>query len=115
MKYLYLIICVICVICGSGCETVLQNSRIDYINKHPELTSEQKDLLLKGELWVGMTPQDTKASIGNPAYTQRDKLGEKEVWSYVYRDQYTTHRNYKFDRVLRLEFLDGRLANWRED
>lgn len=108
-----LICALICLVCG--CESTSKNRRIAYILKHPELTQEQKDLLLLGRLWVGMRPREVKVSLGNPDIVQRDILGHKEVWSYIYKDQFTTHRKYAFDRVLRLEFIEGRLANWRED
>lgn len=103
------------VICGSGCESIAKNRRLDYVRNHPELSIEQKKLLLKGKLWVGMVPEEVRVSLGNPNLVQKDILGEKEVWSYIYKDQFTTRRKYAFDRVLRLEFLSGRLANWRED
>lgn len=112
MRWFILLLCVFfCV----SCETLSRSRRLTYIKKHPELSSEQKDLLLKGKLWVGMVPEEVRASLGGPAYVQKDILGEKEVWSYKYRDQFTTHRRYIFDRVIRLEFIEGRLANWRED
>lgn len=113
-----LLICVnlcflICVICG--CESLAKSRRMSYVNKHPELSSEQKDLLFRGRLWVGMTQEEVRTSLSSPYNIQKDILGEKEVWSYMYKDQFTTHRKYRFDRVLRLEFREGRLANWRED
>lgn len=117
-KLLICVICgclLICVICGTGCETFAKSRRIAYVKKHPDLSSEQKDLLLRGKLWVGMTPEEVCASLGSPSQVQKDILGEKEVWSYIYRDQFTTHRKYIYDRIIRLEFLEGRLANWRED
>lgn len=115
-KLLICVICgLICLISGPGCESFAKSRRISYIKGHPELSSEQKDLLLKGKLWVGMTPSEVRVSLGGPTFIQKDILKEKEVWSYMYKDQFTTHRKYTFDRVIRLEFLEGRLANWRED
>lgn len=98
-----------------GCESIGKNRRFSYVMSHPDLSVEQKDLILNGKLWVGMLPDEVRASLGNPNIVQKDILGEKEVWSYIYKDQFTTHKGYAFDRVLRLEFLEGRLANWRED
>lgn len=105
----------LCIIFFIGCESIAKQRRINYISKHPELSMEQRDLLLSGRPWVGMTKEEVNASLGNPSIVQKDILGEKEVWSYIYKDQFTTHKRYAFDRVLRLEFLEGRLCNWRED
>lgn len=108
-------ILLLCAFLSTGCETLDKSRRMSYVRKHTELSFEQRDLLLKGRLWVGMTKDEVRASLGSPYQTQKDILGEKEVWSYLYKDQFTTHRKYAFDRVLRLEFLEGRLADWRDD
>lgn len=105
----------LCIIFCIGCESIAKQRRISYVSKNPELSMEQRDLLLRGRLWVGMTKEEASASLGDPSIVQKDILGEKEVWSYIYKDQFTTHKKYAFDRVLRLEFLEGHLANWRED
>lgn len=99
----------------SGCQYFARARRTSYAREHPELSSAQKDLLLKGRLWSGMSPEEVRASLGNPRSVSKDILGKAEVWTYIYRDQYTPHRKYLFERALRLEFREGRLANWRED
>lgn len=100
---------------NAGCESISKSRRMKYVSYHPELSTEQKSLLLKGKLWVGMTKDEVTASLGNPDNIQNDKLGENEVWSYQYKGQYTNYFPYDFNKVLSLQFLEGRLANWREE
>lgn len=98
-----------------GCNSMARTRRVKYLEQHPELSQEQKSLLLKGKLWVGMTEDDARASLGSPYIVQEDLLGEDTIWSYRYRTNFTTHHGYVFDRIERLQFREGRLVNWRED
>jgi hypothetical protein len=115
MRRLFLLVFFISTIVCLGCETTSKYRRQKYIDTHPSMTIEQKNLMLKGRLWVGMSMEEVRASLGDPYLKQEEILKEKEVWSYMRQGVLTTHRNYKFDRVLRLEFVEGRLAHWRED
>lgn len=115
MRRLLLLSVVISTIVCTGCDTTSKYRRENYISTHPEMSVEQKNLMSKGKLWVGMTPEEVCASLGNPYLKQEEILKEKEVWSYMYKTVLTTHRDYQFDKVLRLEFIEGRLADWRED
>jgi len=115
MKYRHLFLLGCLAVLITGCETMDKQRREKYINMHPEMSVEQKNLIAKGKLWVGMDVDEVRASLGDPYLTQKEILQEKEVWSYMQQGVITTHRDYKFDRVLRLEFFEGRLANWRED
>lgn len=99
----------------AGCEHLSMQRRAAYVTKHPELPDTQKDLLLKGKLWVGMKPEEVRACLGSPASIRKDILGSQETWIYIYRDQYLTRRDFKFERALSVEFREGRLADWRED
>lgn len=115
MKYKFLFILGCFVIMCAGCESAANSRRTNYIQTHPDMVAEQKSLLLEGKLWVGMSKEEVSASLGNPYLVQKEMLKEKEIWSYMYKAVLTTHRDYQFDKVLRLEFFEGRLANWRED
>lgn len=115
MKKAYLFFLLIIITYTAGCGYLSKSRRMIYIKNHPELSMEQKNLLIKGKLWVGMTPKEARVSLGGPYIIQKDILGEKEIWSYMYKDISTTHTDYKFNRALKLEFIEGRLANWRED
>lgn len=99
----------------SGCQHLDNKRRAKYVLGHPELTETQKDLLSQGRLWTGMTTDEVKASLGNPARDLKGLYDKKQVWTYHYKDQFTTHAKTRFDRVLLLEFIEGRLAAWRED
>lgn len=98
-----------------GCEGFAKQRRVSYIRKHPELSPAQKELLQRGKLWVGMKPKEVRCVLGSPFSTSKDKLGKLEAWTYVYRNQYTPHRKFMFERTLRLEFREGLLNYWRED
>lgn len=111
----YLSVIVILIIFSAGCETYSQSRRLKYVTAHQELSPEQKDLVLKGKLWVGMSKDEVRAVLGDPTDVQKEMLNESEVWSYMYKGQLTTHRPFEFDRVLRLQFAQDRLANWRDD
>lgn len=115
MKRIIFILFIICLFASSGCESLNRNRRLKYIDEHPELTQDQQALMLNGRLWVGMTEDEVEASLGEPYIKQEDLLGKETVWSYMWHSQLTTHHKYKFERVLRLQFLEGLLANWRED
>jgi hypothetical protein len=115
MKHRNLFLLGLLVIVSTGCETMDKQRREKYINMHPDMSVEQKSLMYKGRLWVGMSMDEVRASLGEPSRTQKEILNEKEVWSYAEQEVLTTHRDYNFDTVLRLEFFEGRLANWRED
>ena len=99
----------------TGCEYFTNYRRTRYVEKHSELSSTQRDLILKGKLWTGMTKEEVRACLGNPTLVSEDILDKKEVWTYIYKDQYISRRKYMFERALRLEFREGRLVNWRED
>ena len=115
MKRFYIIILLVFVIGSAGCQHYAGNRRLEYIGAHPELTVEQKTLILNGRLWTGMVPGEVQASLGKPDIIQDDILGKQVIWAYKYRVQYTTHHRCTLDRILRLEFIEGRLANWRDD
>lgn len=115
MIRIYLSIIAILIVFSAGCETYSQSRRLRYVTAHQELSSEQKDLMLKGKLWVGMNKDEARAVLGDPTDVQKDMLGENETWSYMYKGQFTTHREFEFDKVFRLQFIEGRLSDWRED
>lgn len=116
MKKTGLVFVLTCVILAtSGCGFFHKQRRVSYIQKHPELSDLQREQIVKGQLWVGMKPEEVKASLGNPTNVNKDLLGKSETWSYTYRGQYVTRTRYVFGRCYRLEFHQGRLANWRED
>jgi len=115
MRYLAYFICFMFFVVCTGCAAVDQQRRVSYVRSHPELTAEQKDLILSGKLWVGMTFDEVKAVLGPPDATQLDELKDRVIWAYQYKGSYTTYSTYKYNRALRLEFIYERLANWRED
>jgi len=108
------VVCLLVIVCVSlaGCGVSAQKRRLGYITAHPELTEAQRDLLLRGKLWTGMTPAEARASLGKPTRVSRDMLGQRMTWIYSYKDQQAYNVPARFDRLLRLEFYEDRLGNW---
>ena len=98
-----------------GCLGIAKHRRIKYLDNHPQLSDDQKSLILQGRLWVGMTEEEVRASLGDPNSIDRDLLRETTDWTYIYRTEYTPNRPFKFEKRLRLEFYESRLADWRKD
>ena len=115
MKQFYILLLLIFITINAGCEHCAGNRRIKYVSAHPELTVDQETLILNGRLWTGMVPAEVRASLGDPDTIQNGILDKQVIWAYKYRTQYTTHQRCFLDRVLRLDFIEGRLANWRDD
>ena len=58
--------------------------REEYVSEHPDLRSEYKDAILKGQVLSGMNEEHMIASIGHPRRTQilTVEPARSEVWIY---------------------------------
>lgn len=78
----------------------------EYINNHPDLSQKTKNAILQSEVFIGMTDDQVKASIGEPDKVNRTvyEFGVHEQW--VYRDRILSDKYYYFE--------DGKLTSWQE-
>lgn len=108
----------ICLILVSGCTTQQewdtwkkitqhpQERRQQYINANPELSAKTVELILAGQIALGMTSEEVEASWGHPYPVNRSvgSWGTHEQW--VFRvSRYTTHYLY---------FEGGILTSWSD-
>jgi len=79
--------------------------RQKYVEAHPKLRSEFAKAILDGEVCVGMTPEDVKASWGNPRTINSSggEYGSAEQWCY---------HDSKHDGTY-LYFRNGALTSWQ--
>jgi len=82
--------------------------REEYVDSHPGLDPELKEIILRGNLRVDMTTNQVIASWGEPKEKRLlESVGViKEEWVYQRKmDQYTSSTYY-------LIFVNGRLKEW---
>lgn len=60
--------------------------RVGYIRSHPNLEEKTKRLIQEGQVAVGMTANEVRASWGPPESINRYSAGRTEQWVYGYRD-----------------------------
>jgi len=68
----------------AGCTAALQASRNEFVTAHSELTAQQKETILKGEISAGMSQDMVIASWGKPAEKAKEIIEGKEIISWVY-------------------------------
>jgi hypothetical protein len=62
----------------------LTQSREDYVKAHPNLDPKTKEAILQGNAVVGMTPDEVRASCGEPNIKDSGVQGGKycDLWGY---------------------------------
>ena len=110
----FLVVLIAFAVLATGCQSLDKKRRAKYVLANPELTPVHQDFILRGKLWVGMTPDEVKASRGKPTVVNSDPLGKYEIWSYIFSGPLATRKKVHFERCLKLEFYEGRLGNWYE-
>ncbi len=58
--------------------------RRNHVNRHPDLPEHVREAILDGEVTVGMTAEDVRASMGEPEIVThgQDEQGSFELWQY---------------------------------
>lgn len=71
-------------------------------------TKEQQELVYKGEVRVGFTPEMVYIAKGHPdrKYKRTTQDGESEIWSYVRREYWSEPQRVNF--TYRVHDLQGR-------
>lgn len=93
MEKIKVIILLLFVLMIIGCATTSQakmpnyESRKNYVETHPELYSEIKEVILKGKVIEGMTKQDVLATWGEPSRVSGYDEPEGEYGENWYYDQ----------------------------
>jgi hypothetical protein len=87
---------------------VVEERRNGYIEKHPNLSLDLREAILRGELLVDMTADQVIASWGQPRRKEvLDSVGQvREEW--VYHKRYS---EYSFSTHYLL-FVNGYLKKW---
>jgi hypothetical protein len=62
-----------------------EEQREKYVEDHPDLSSLFREYILEGEIDVGMTKEDVKASWGKPDYTYKADYRYREKPRYLKR------------------------------
>ncbi|MDA0346440.1 MAG: hypothetical protein O3C43_03260 [Verrucomicrobia bacterium] len=95
----------------SGCATTPQSR----VNENPGLfdsfTAEQKEIILKGEVDLGFTPEMVLMAAGVPdrKAKKRSKNGSSEVWTYY---QYTPRSIHGFGNYGSYYSYNSRFGGW---
>ena len=103
-KVMKLVIIILLLFIFTGCATTgplfkpSYNTRLEYINAHPELSQEIKQAILEGRVIEGMTKEDVIATWGKP-----DKVTfmRENKDSYFYTEEWDEVWYYK-DTLFRL-------------
>ncbi len=80
---------------------VKQDRRNKYIETHPETRFSIRNDILAGRLAIGMTHEETKASIGVPSHINRSVFMNHIHEQWVYTSMY-------------VYFHDGLLSGWQD-
>lgn len=79
-----------------------------YVATHPELTEEQRNLLVAGEVWRGMSKDEAVASRGLPHDIWRNHGGDRHLEKWIYRYGYYHRENFLvFDRRSLVDWQEG--------
>jgi hypothetical protein len=83
-KALLVVIIVSLVLGACATPTTLTQSREDYVKAHPNLNPKVKEAILQGEAVVGMTPDEVRASCGQPNIVNTGVQAGKycDFWGY---------------------------------
>ena len=79
-----------------------------YTASHPELKADQKEKILKGEIWKGMSKEAAIASRGLPQDIWRNFTKNRDLEKWIYRYDYYYPENFLvFDRKTLVEWQEG--------
>jgi hypothetical protein len=92
----------------------MQQTRNRYVSSHPELTPEQKQAMLNGQILAGFTQDMVLATWGQPVDRIQEVINGQNTTSWIYQET-----GYDYLKTYRVRFSDGlvpdvRLINMRQ-
>lgn len=85
----------------------------EYVQLNPQMDADLQEAILAGQIIIGMTTDQVRASRGKPGSINRSigRWGVHEQWVYYYT---TSSVWFPIEYQLYLYFENGRLTSWQD-